>query len=81
MNSKRDDEQWIKTELVPSLLADGKLIIAQHIKPAMLRSVLVTRLLSLDSFMLTVCYKVTVELAESNDESAAASLVKLVVKV
>lgn len=81
MSSQRNDEQWIRSEAIPSLVANGKLTFGPNAQPAVLRSVDATRLSMAESFMLTACYKVQVELAESTDANAATSLVKLVVKV
>lgn len=81
MASKRDDEKLIKTNLIPSLVDSGKITFGPNGKPAVLRSVEAKRLSMEESFMLTACYKVTVEIAESSDENAATSLTKLIVKV
>lgn len=76
--TKREDELWIKTELIPSLVADGKLDKGPN---AVLRSIQATRISMDETYMMTACYRVTIELAESANEKAETSLIKLVVKV
>lgn len=81
MDAKREDEKWIQAELVPSLVSNGKLSFGPFSQQAILRSVKAVRLPADESFMLTACYNVSVELAESSDETAEISVTKLVVKV
>lgn len=81
MSAQRDDLHWIRNDAVPSLLAKGQLTFGPDCKPAVLRRVEAKRLSMEESFMLTACYKVDVVLAESADEGAATSVIKLVIKV
>lgn len=79
MSSSRDDIQWIRDELIPSLVSSGKLSVGSDANSTEVRSVEATRLKG--AFMLTCCYKVTVQLIDTTNENAASSLIKLVVKV
>lgn len=81
MSSKRDDEHWIRTVAIPSLVENGKLTFKGNGRRAVLRSVEAKRLSMAESFMLTACYKANVVLAESSGENADTWLIKLVVKV
>lgn len=81
MRSQEKDLQWIRDELIPSLVSDGKLTFGPGAKSTALRNIEATRLSMEDSFMITSCYKITVQLAESTDEKASTTLKKLVVKV
>lgn len=76
MSSLRDDEHWIKEELIPSLVAKGKLGFGPD--STILRSIETERVSVADTFMLTACYRVRIKLAESSDSNA---IVRLVVKV
>lgn len=77
----RDDGHWIRHQLVPSLLADGKLAFGANPASVIVRSVEAVRVPMEESFMLTACYKVKIELAESSDDNAATSVIRLVAKV
>lgn len=81
MTTQEKNVEWIKTKLIPSLVVEGRLKFSPNSKSTVLRSVNATRLSMDDSFMLTTCYRISVELAESNGPDADISLVKLVVKV
>lgn len=81
MSSLRDDVHWIKHELVPLLLADRKHAFDLSGRAAVLCNVEAVRLSTEDGFMLSACYKVSVELAESGNENAATSVIRLVAKV
>lgn len=81
MSSLQRELKWIREELIPSLVSDGKLKHGLNSKSTTLRSIEATRVSMEDSFMLSSCYKVIVKLVESTDESAETSVIKLVVKV
>lgn len=81
MNS---DEEWIRNELIPSLVASGKLSFGSAGLPASVRTVELSKISMEESFMLTVCFKakiVLVELAQAENENAETAIARLVVKV
>lgn len=78
---------WIENELIPSLVAEGKLTFGAAAHPAVVRNVDIARISIEESTMLTMCYRVKVQLSAAADGADAecknidTSLVNLIVKV
>lgn len=84
MDSLRNDDHWIRNDVIPSLVASGKITFGPAESPACIRTLEIYRIPMEESFMLTCCYKVTIVLVEASkaaDENSTTIAVKLVVKV
>lgn len=74
------NELWIKNELIPTILAEGKLSsksLSDNDQLPVLKDVSVKCLTTSESFMLTLCYKVQVVLEENGNEYKLFLVVKV----